>query len=81
MMRDFDEPDLATAAIIVAARHVGTVGITDEFATQRICHLNRVINAVQKLKEPSCVWHEVQKTLSPRGEAFPLDKPAWCGDP
>ncbi len=66
-MSDFDEPDLEMVDIRVAARHSGIPGSVPDADLQNTCHLSSVTASVLKLKKPSCVRHEEQKTLRFRG--------------
>lgn len=78
-MSDLDDPDRAMVEMRVAARHSGIPGTVPDFVSHDTCHLRRVTAAVLKLKKPSCVWQDEQKTLRLRDcvsiKSFLLDEP------
>ena len=63
VITDFEDPDRDMVEISVAARHSGMPGAASEADLQDICHLSRVTAEVRKLKKPSCVRQEEQKTF------------------
>lgn len=63
VIRDLEDPDRDMVEMRVAARHSGMAGAAAEADLQEICHLSRVTAEVRKLKNPSCVRQEEQKTF------------------
>jgi hypothetical protein len=66
VIRDLEDPDRDMVETRVAARHSGMAGAPAEADLQDICHLSSVTAEVRKLKNPSWVRQEEQKTFKLR---------------